>query len=64
VVGGLIFSQTLTLYVTPVFYLVLDRLRKRGEPSATERGLEEAASTAPLPEEAPPAAAAMRFTTP
>ena len=64
VVGGLIFSQTLTLYVTPVFYLVLDRLRKRGEPSATERGLEEAASAPPLPEEAPAAAAGLRFTTP
>ncbi len=28
VVGGLLFSQTLTLYVTPVFYLYMDRLQQ------------------------------------
>ncbi len=28
VVGGLLFSQTLTLYVTPVFYVYLDRFQK------------------------------------
>ncbi|MGZ3538265.1 MAG: efflux RND transporter permease subunit, partial [Thermodesulfobacteriota bacterium] len=37
IVGGLIFSQMLTLYTTPVMYLYLDRLRlwlkgKRGTP--------------------------------
>ena len=36
IVGGLIFSQALTLYTTPVMYLYLDRFRlwlkgKRGE---------------------------------
>ncbi len=29
VVGGLLFSQTLTLYVTPIFYLYMDRLQRR-----------------------------------
>jgi len=29
VVGGLLFSQTLTLYVTPVFYVVMEKLRSR-----------------------------------
>jgi hypothetical protein len=27
VVGGLIFSQTLTLYITPVYFVYLDRLQ-------------------------------------
>ena len=34
VVGGLLFSQTLTLYVTPVFYLYMEKLRTRGGKAA------------------------------
>ena len=34
VVGGLLFSQTLTLYVTPVFYLYMEKLRRK--PKAEE----------------------------
>ena len=29
VVGGLLVSQTLTLYVTPVFYVYMERLQER-----------------------------------
>jgi HAE1 family hydrophobic/amphiphilic exporter-1 len=28
VVGGLLFSQTLTLYVTPVFYIYMEKLQQ------------------------------------
>ncbi len=67
VVGGLVFSQTLTLYVTPVFYIVMDRLRQR---LARRRGKgpdiygEKEAEPAETPEERTPAAAVVRFTTP
>jgi hydrophobe/amphiphile efflux-1 (HAE1) family protein len=37
IVGGLIFSQMLTLYTTPVVYLYLDRLRLRLERRKAER---------------------------
>jgi multidrug efflux pump len=36
IVGGLIFSQLLTLYTTPVVYLYLDRLRFRSRASDSE----------------------------
>jgi HAE1 family hydrophobic/amphiphilic exporter-1 len=32
VVGGLAFSQIITLYVTPVFYTYLDSLTKKRKP--------------------------------
>jgi multidrug efflux pump subunit AcrB len=38
IVGGLIFSQMLTLYTTPVTYLYLDKLRFRGKRSRTHAG--------------------------
>jgi HAE1 family hydrophobic/amphiphilic exporter-1 len=37
VVGGLVFSQFLTLYVTPVFYVLIDRLRPTAAGDAPPR---------------------------
>jgi len=34
IIGGLVVSQILTLYTTPVIYLLIDRLRRRSEPAA------------------------------
>ena len=33
IIGGLFVSQILTLYTTPVIYLLIDRLRRRSEPT-------------------------------
>jgi hypothetical protein len=38
VVGGLLFSQTLTLYVTSVFYLYMEKLRTRAARRKARRG--------------------------
>ena len=37
VVGGLLFSQVLTLYITPVYYIYLDRLQRRLKDSRGSR---------------------------
>ena len=47
VVGGLAFSQLITLYVTPVVYTYLDGLRQRGARRKAVR--EEAHGMAPIP---------------
>jgi multidrug efflux pump len=47
IVGGLVFSQLLTLYTTPVMYLYLDRLRLRWEAfKARVRGIRPSPSEA------------------
>ena len=49
IIGGLLLSQALTLYTTPVIYLLLDRLHRRwggstgGSPAAPETGRERRA---------------------
>jgi len=37
IVGGLVVSQVLTLYSTPVIYLLMDKLRTRTAPRAVQR---------------------------
>ena len=67
VVGGLLFSQLLTLYVTPVFFTYMEQFREWiGRPRGKGRPSEEPLM-APRPaerEEEQPAAAAMRTVTP
>ena len=40
IVGGLLLSQILTLFTTPVIYLALDRLGRRFSPRAVNEPLE------------------------
>jgi HAE1 family hydrophobic/amphiphilic exporter-1 len=62
VVGGLLFSQTLTLYVTPVFYVYMDRLQQRLGRGRGPRREEPVAPTPQVEHEEPvPAAAALRL---
>ena len=46
IIGGLVASQLLTLVTTPIVYLYLDRLRRRG---ADERHLARSGAVAPIP---------------
>jgi HAE1 family hydrophobic/amphiphilic exporter-1 len=64
VVGGLVFSQLLTLYVTPVFYVYIDQLRKRLGKHPHEKGPrieQERESLVPREEEPVAAGAALRL---
>jgi HAE1 family hydrophobic/amphiphilic exporter-1 len=63
VVGGLLFSQLVTLYVTPVFYIYMDKLQQRinrrkggGERPAARRDAEVVEREEPVP-----ASAALRL---
>lgn len=48
IVGGLVVSQILTLYTTPVIYLMLDRLqRRRADPTEAVAEVRELSSAAP-----------------
>jgi HAE1 family hydrophobic/amphiphilic exporter-1 len=61
VVGGLLFSQTLTLYVTPVFYISMDRLRQRFGRGKSKGERPEVFGSAVPADERAPAAAALRL---
>jgi multidrug efflux pump len=53
IIGGLLLSQALTLYTTPVIYLQVDRFRRRYL-KPLQRDEEEAASAHPSADEEPP----------
>jgi HAE1 family hydrophobic/amphiphilic exporter-1 len=63
VVGGLLFSQLLTLYVTPVFYIYMDKLQKRlDRKKGRKRGERRGEPATPVERAEPvPATAALRL---
>ena len=52
VVGGLIFSQIITLYITPVYYVYLDKLQAAFRGRKRHRDAEIAATAEPYDEAA------------
>jgi HAE1 family hydrophobic/amphiphilic exporter-1 len=62
VVGGLLFSQTLTLYVTPVFYLYMEKLRRK--PKSEEPGQPEEVEELTYEPEREPVSVGYRKTVP
>ena len=49
IIGGLVLSQILTLYTTPVVYLYLDRLRHWSRRRLASRRSQEATSRTAIP---------------
>jgi HAE1 family hydrophobic/amphiphilic exporter-1 len=48
VVGGLVFSQALTLYITPVFYIYMERLQQWLRPKRSRKAIEAPGDMEPV----------------